>query len=45
MNKVIIAGPRDFSDKEYIYKELDNIIHLIQRNMNKDENEIVKGGA
>ena len=45
MNKVIIAGPRDFSDKEYIYKELDNIIHLIQRNMNNDEIEIVQGGA
>lgn len=45
MNKVIIAGPRDFNDKDYIYKELDNIFYLIQQNLNKEKIEIVQGGA
>lgn len=38
--KLIIAGKRDFNDKEFVYKEIDEYISVIGK-----PSEIIEGGA
>lgn len=44
MKKVIIAGPRDFTDKELVWKELDELLILYERPITEDI-VIFEGGA
>ncbi len=39
MNKIIIAGSRNFTDKDFVYEKLDEILS------NYEDIEIVEGGA
>lgn len=44
MKKIIVAGPRDYVDKEYIYQILDMYINMLYLKVT-DNVEIVEGGA
>lgn len=44
MKKIIVAGPRDYYDKEYIYQILDKYLNQLYISKTEDV-EIVEGGA
>lgn len=43
--KIIIAGPRDYTNKSFVYSEITRIIEYILLKNNKTSIEIVEGGA
>ena len=41
---VVVAGPRDYNDKGFVFGYLDELLSMIKAETNKDV-QIIEGGA